>query len=87
MKIKIHQPEPPKDLLKRLERVQFRYTNPVTIFHFVCLRRDCCGVVGDGDNGAYEFFILIDGELQTSDSGFGSPETALRAALELTLSK
>jgi hypothetical protein len=83
MKIKIHQPDPPPELLKQLSAFRFRYTNPLTLFHFVCLGDgDSCGVFGDGDYGSYEWFVVDQGVLRKSDHGYGSPEAALRAALE-----
>jgi hypothetical protein len=42
---------------------------------------DRYGVFGDGDNGAYEWFIWRAGELTHSDKGYGQTDIALRDVL------
>ena len=68
------------DLVRALKRVQLHYsTEPRDLFYVVSLDSGICGVIGDGDNGCYEWFVQEDGaELRTSDRAYGQPETALR---------
>ena len=40
-----------------------------------------CGVFGDGENGAYEWFVWRKGVLETSDVAYGIAEIALRDVL------
>jgi hypothetical protein len=40
-----------------------------------------CGVFGDGDNAAYEWFVWQDGKLETFDCAYGSLTVALRDVL------
>jgi hypothetical protein len=82
MKIQIQPLNPPAPLLAKLERKQLRYTDPGYLYHCIWLGDDSfCGVFGDGPNGAYEWFMWRDGQLETSDVGYGSTETAMRAVL------
>lgn len=83
MKIRMHAPEPPLELLTALRKARLRYTTPVCLYHYLPgdgVGPDC-GVFGDGDNAAYEWFIWSNGVLDTSDVAFGSPTIALRDAL------
>lgn len=83
MNIKLHTPNPPLELQSALDKVKLKYTDAVTIFH--CLRlhgaKYFCGVFGDGDNGAYEWFIWDGAYLETSDVAYGMSEVALRDVL------
>lgn len=78
---------PPTALLKALERVRFQFSDPVSLYH--CISLDLgdsyCGVIGDGDNGAYEWFLWRNEELQTSDAAYGMIEVALRDVLKVAL--
>ncbi len=87
MKIKIYNPDPSqeiKELLEQLPKQKLRYTTPCTIYHIVWLDgAHFCGVFGDGENAAYEWFDF-DGErqkLETSDCGYGGTDSALRDVL------
>ena len=91
MKIQIYNPDPNqevKELLEKLPKAKLRYTTPKTIFHIVWLDgAHFCGVFGDGGNAAYEWFDF-DGEMQkleTSDSGYGGADIALRDVLNKVL--
>jgi hypothetical protein len=84
MEIRMHSSTPPATLLSALERRNngLHYTGAVAIYHCLSLWADaCCGVFGDGDNAAYEWFVWQDGKLETSDCAYGSPTVALRDAL------
>jgi hypothetical protein len=83
MEIKIRVEKPPAQLLSALERVRLRYTNSVAIYHYFALGLEGadCGVFGDGDNAAYEWFVWRNGVVETSDVAYGSPEIALRDVL------
>jgi hypothetical protein len=83
MEIKIRVEKPPAQLLSALERVRSRYTNSVAIYHYFALGLEGadCGVFGDGDNAAYEWFVWRNSVLETSDVAYGSPEIALRDVL------
>ena len=62
-----------------LDRKQLRYTDLSYMYHCIWLGDESyCGVVGDGPNGAYEWFVWRQGQLETSDVGYGSTEAALR---------
>jgi hypothetical protein len=85
IKIQIHVPSPPPALLSALDRAALRYTNPVYLYHCLWLGgTSCCGVFGDGENGAYEWFVWRGETLQTSDVGYGDIEVALRNVLNKT---
>lgn len=45
------------------------------------------GVAGDGDNGAYEHFVMRDGKLTCTDVGYGCTEVALRDILNEAVPK
>jgi hypothetical protein len=69
-----------------------KYSDFKTIFH--CIHVDTnryCGVVGDGDNGSYEWFTFERtsgrGVLEVSDCGYGIAEAALRDVLNLEVPK
>lgn len=82
MKIKIYPPTPPIRLLSALEKCRLKYSTPVTLFRLVELGDDIfCGVFGDGGNATYEWFVWSAGKLETSDSGYGGTDSALRDAL------
>lgn len=69
-----------------LGRIRLQYTSMVSVFSCHQLDPDYfCGVAGDGDNGAYEWFIWHDGKLQTSNCGYGDKVIALRDVLNLTV--
>lgn len=80
----IHETKLPVALLKKFEGRHSKYTDLLTIYHVVCLDQDCwCGVVGDGDNGAYEWFYFVGDKVEISDAGFGDSTCALRSVLNL----
>jgi hypothetical protein len=90
MKIQIHTPTPPAELLAALERASLQYTNPVCLYHYLWLgmyqrSQSYCGVFGDGDNAAYEWFIWRNGQLETSNDAYGMTEVALRDVLNKVL--
>lgn len=73
----------PEDLAKviRLRR-SGKFTQFVDTFHAVDLADGALvGVVGDGANGAYEWFVWRDGKLLTSEAGYGEIDVALRDVL------
>ena len=74
---------PPDNLLVNLEARHYEYTTPIFLYHTIWLwGRTCCGVFGDGENGAYEWFIWDDEWLETSDCGYGSMSVALQDVLK-----
>ena len=84
MEIRIHNSAPPAALLNALERrnAGLHYTDAAALYHCLSWWADaCCGVFGDGDNAAYEWFVWQDGKLETSDCAYGSSTVALRDAL------
>ena len=86
MKMQMHSPNPPAEMLIALDKAPLRYTEPVGLYHriLVGLELDAhsyCGVFGDGENGAYEWFVWRKGVLETSDVAYGIAEIALRDVL------
>jgi hypothetical protein len=84
MESQIHDSAPPAALLNALERrnANLRYTDAKAVYFCLGLWGEaCCGVFGDGDNAAYEWFVWQDGKLETSDCAYGSSTVALRDAL------
>jgi len=82
MNLKLHTPQPPAGLLSALERARLNYSTAKTLFHLVWLGDEFyCGVFGDGDNGAYEWFTWNAGKLEHSDAGYGGTDCALRDVL------
>jgi hypothetical protein len=87
MEIRTRSNEPPAKLLAALQSARLRYTQPVALYHYLALGAASadCGVFGDGENGAYEWFIWRNyppnNVLETSDLAYGSPEIALRDVL------
>jgi len=83
MQIKMRVQKPPAQLLSVLRTVRLHYTNPLAVDHYFVLSLEGadCGVFGDGDNAAYEWFVWRNGVLQTSNVAYGNPETALRDVL------
>lgn len=82
MEIKTHGQDPPAELLTALKAARLHYTDPVCLYHSVSVDlAGYCGVFGDGDNGAYEWFVWHNGVLETSDVAYGTPEIALRDVL------
>ncbi|MHB8241779.1 MAG: hypothetical protein ACYDHN_07285 [Solirubrobacteraceae bacterium] len=78
--------QPPTDapaaLLLALQRARLHYTAAVDLYHCISVGLDVlCGVFGEGDNAAYEWFVWREGVLETSDVAYGSPEVALRDVL------
>lgn len=58
------------------------YTALKTVFHCIATDQDrYIGVAGDGGNGAYEWFMFDNGNLATSNSGYGDTLVALRDVL------
>jgi hypothetical protein len=84
MKIRIHAPNPPIELLSRLEMHVLKYTDANYLYYCVWVGPDdYCGVFGDGPNGSYEWFVWRSklGELETSNVGYGDSVVALRDVL------
>lgn len=84
MKIRTYDNTLPAELLKALDvkNAGLHYTRAQAVYQCIWLCGDSyCGVFGDGDNGAYEWFAWREGALETSDSGYGSVAVALRDAL------
>jgi len=77
----------PDGLLDALERRRGRlkYTDPKTVYHCIQpdYRNSSVGVVGDGLNASYEWFIWNPATktLRTSDCGYGSDGIALCCGL------
>ena len=73
--------ECPTDLLKELERAHYRlqYSRIPHLYFLVWDSAVGVGVIGDGDNGSYEWFIWNDAtkRLATSNCGYGSTWAAL----------
>ena len=78
----------PNELMRSLGDVKLSYTEAISLYHCVALGMgdSYCGVFGDGDNAAYEWFIWRGGSLRTSNVAYGSPEVALRDVLIEALS-
>lgn len=74
---------PPVELLKALEKTHLDYTDPTHLYHCIAigLGDSYCGVFGDGDNGAYEWFVWQNNSLETSNAAYGMTEVALRDVL------
>lgn len=83
MKIRTSSQNPPTGLLNALDTAKLTYTQPVDLYHCIALSagESYCGVFGDGDNGAYEWFTWIDGKLETSNVAYGMTVAALRDVL------
>jgi hypothetical protein len=72
----------PSHIVAEIAWRSFKYSSMEHIFHVVQLDVDSwCGVVGDGANGCYEWFIYRGGALETSDAGYGDATFALREVL------
>ena len=81
----------PEDILRALANARLKFSAFEHVFH--CIRLDYdkwIGVAGDGDNGAYEWFIhngsedgptLPQDRLTHSDCGFGSTDRALKEVI------
>ena len=73
----------PVALMDQLRRHKGNYSDIKTVFHCLCVGVEhYVGVVGDGDNGAYEFFEYRDGKLTCSDCGYGDTVIALFSILQ-----
>ncbi len=74
----------PDALVSELGRWKEKYSNAVAVFNFVWLQPTMAvGVFGDGEMGAYEWFVWKDGKFsETSQMGYGNPAGALRDVLE-----
>jgi len=85
MEIRTHNSTPPAELLRALDlkNASLHYTHAQAVYQCIWLCRDsCCGVFGDGNNAAYEWFVWRDdATLETSDACYGSIAVALRDAL------
>jgi hypothetical protein len=83
MQIRTQTENPPPELLKALETTSLHYSDPVCLYHYIYAGSEDahCGVFGDGDNAAYEWFLWRNGTLETSDAAYGIPEVALRDVL------
>jgi hypothetical protein len=77
------------ELLESLSRRRSgKYCDFKAIFHCIHVDADrYCGVVGDGDNGCYEWFTFERGVLLVSDCGYGIAEAALRDVLNQEVPK
>lgn len=86
IKLHLQPPTPPPALLLALQRARLHYTDPVGLYYCVPIDIESyCGVFGDGDNAAYEWFVWHEGVLRTSDDAYGSPDIALRYGLNQEL--
>lgn len=73
----------PETILVALARQRTRHSNLVHVFHCIYLgEQKWIGVAGDGDNGAYEYFVMQKGNFTCSDVGYGDTTKALRDILE-----
>ncbi len=55
---------------------------PVTVYHALWYMQTLVGVLGDGDNGWYDWFIWREGcEMRVSDAGYGDDSVALCSGL------
>lgn len=83
--MKRHQVSIPLGLMTALEKRRLTFVTPTTIYHTIWNPGYglLIGVIGDGENGVYEWFIWDDGSkyLRTSDVGFGSDFAALCCGL------
>ncbi len=85
VQIEVRTPKLPQALLEKLPTLKLEYATPKTVFHFVSLWDDLfCGVFGDGDNGAYEWFEYDakNKKLETSNVGFGHVSYALEEVMK-----
>lgn len=72
-------PELPAYVHAKLGAHRGKYSDLVSVYHVFCFDLDCwAGVAGDGDNGAYEWFISTPGGLEVSDVGWSDCLIALR---------
>jgi hypothetical protein len=78
----------PADVQRRLAQHQSDYSELKTVFHafvwshnFQTQKSSWAGVVGDGDNAAYEWFIDGEDGLKVSNLGYGDTVIALREVL------
>lgn len=59
-----------------------KYTDPLKVlYHLPGSEGYSVSVVGDPDNGAYEWVVLIGGKLKHSNCGYGDADIALRDGL------
>lgn len=80
----------PDEVIQKLEARRGHYSDLVSVFRVIPFDEDSddglasyAGVAGDGDNGAYEWFIHTPkGGLETSDCGYGDREIALSEVLK-----
>lgn len=83
LEIKIYTPKPPEELLNALQLARLNHSDPETLFHCLWLGDTrYCGVFGDGDGDAYEWFTWDGEKLEHSDCGYGDVPVALRDVLE-----
>lgn len=76
----------PAVILTAISRVHCKYSSIDHLFH--CFQVDIkkwVGVIGDGANGCYEYFVWHDGKLTHSNDGYGSTDIALRDVLNREL--
>lgn len=75
-------PELPDWVFQQLLEHKWSCTDSVSVFHYLCIDKDCwAGVIGDGDNASYEWF-LINAEFRASDCGYGDSLVAYRDVLK-----
>ncbi|MFA7345708.1 MAG: hypothetical protein WC003_15520 [Terrimicrobiaceae bacterium] len=72
----------PDRVLRMLGTFRGKYSHFESVFFYVPIWGDeAVGVVGDGDNAAYEWFHVKGRDLWVSDAGYGDTNVALRDAL------
>lgn len=80
---------PPDELLEVLSKVRFKYTNAEMLYYLLNVgyfgAKIYAGVVGDPDDGGYEWFVWEDGKLTHSDECYGSTKVALLELLKETV--
>jgi len=83
----------PEPILRALAGARLNYSSFEHVFHCIPLGFDrWIGVAGDGDNGAYEWFVFngaedgptrLQDKLTHSDCGFGCTDWALKEVLNM----
>lgn len=85
----------PEQILRALAGARLNYSSFEHVFHCFQLHTDrWIGVAGDGDNGAYEWFVFngakdgptrLQDKLKHSDCGFGCTDWALKEIINQTI--
>lgn len=77
----------PEDILSALSRTRGKFSDLVHVFHCIQIGTDkWVGVAGDGDNAAYEYFVMDRGRFTCTDCGYGCTDFALRDVLNKEIS-